>query len=235
MTSVMISAIEHLVNLLKIASTYYYNGGELLLDNTSYDALLEEIRILDPNNPFLTTIGCPPLKPLCFLPAYMPLKRVSASPPQIIYENHDGLIALWCPTTKSLYLRANERQGKSIRAIVPHIRGLIYNSTDNWMIRGNLVISKKVIKRRLLARSALNTLLYMSDATKIDPDFLSNISFIPYQVISPSQPTPQKQFEWLAKQGFQVPWWIPNEESPSLYYLRRRIRSEYHIKGMTII
>ena len=235
MTSAMISAIEHLVNLLKTASNYYYNGGQLLLDNTSYDALLEEIRVLDPKNPFLTTIGCPPLKTLCFLPAYMPLKRVSASP-HIIYENHDGLTALWCPSTKSLYLRGNDRQGQSIRAIVPHIRGLIYNSTDNWMIRGNLVISKKVIKDRHLARSTLNTLLY---AREIDPDFLSNISFIPYQVIVPSQPTPRKQFEWLEKQGFQVPWWIPwwitNEESPSLYYLRRRVRSEYHMKGMTII
>jgi hypothetical protein len=227
---------ETLVKLLRQASDNYYNGAVLLLDNLSYDSLIKILKTLDPQHPFLKTIGSPPLKSLCLLPGLMPLKRISpySSYPPILYENYDGLTALWCPTTKSLYLRGDERRGQSIRSIVPHIQGLIHNQLNDWIIRGTLVLRKKFERSRHLARGMINQLINNID---IDPAILSNIWFIPYQVISPGRMTPQEQLEWLTQQGFRVPWWkqVTKGESISLSYLRRRIRNTFHITSLTIL
>ena len=224
--------IEPLVNFLKTASHRYYNGGVLLLDNVSYDGLVKELQIVDPDNPFLKTIGKPPLKSLCLLPA--PIPQPSPQNPPIIYENHDGLDALWCPTKNSLYLLADEWRGKNIRAVVPHIKGLIYDKFNNWVIRGTLVLPKRLVKGPHEARAKLNQLVYTME---IDPHTLSNIWFIPYQVISPKYMKPQQQLNWLSAKGFQVPWWkqLVEGESASLYYLKRSIHTAFHIKGVQTI
>lgn len=224
--------IESLVGFLKIASHRYYNGGVLLLDNASYDGLVTELRTLDPDNPFLKTIGKPPLKSLCLLPA--PIPKLCPQNPPIIYENYDGLGALWCPARNSLYLLADEQRGKNIRATIPHIKGLIYDKFNNWMIRGTLVLPKRVVKARHEARAKLNQLVYKME---IDPEILSNIWFIPSQVVSPKYMAPEEQLKWLAAQGFQVPWWKQSSEgeSVSLYYLRRRVHNTFHIKGLTLV
>ena len=224
--------IEPLVNFLKTASHRYYNGDVLLLDNVSYDGLIKELRIADPANPFLKTIGKPPLKSLCLLPA--PIPQPSPQNPPIIYEHHDGLPALWCPARNSLYLLADERRGKNIRAIVPHIKGLIYDKFNNWMIRGTLILPKRIVKDPYEARVKLNQLIYTME---IDPYILSNIWFIPHQVISPKYMRPQQQLKWLSAQGFQVPWWkqLVEGESASLYYHRRPLHNAFHIKGVQTI
>ncbi len=49
-----------LAQQLRAAAAAYYNGGELQMDDETYDALVERLREQDPTNPFLTEIGAPP-------------------------------------------------------------------------------------------------------------------------------------------------------------------------------
>ena len=49
--------ISQLVSELTTYSDSYYNTDVQLVSDEVYDAKLEELRILDPNNPFLTKVG----------------------------------------------------------------------------------------------------------------------------------------------------------------------------------
>lgn len=102
------------------------------------------------------------------------------------------------------------------------------------MIRGTLVLPTRVVKDPHEARAKLNQLIYTME---IDPHILSNIWFIPYQVISPKYMRPHQQLKWLSAQGFQVPWWkqLLEGESASPYYHRRPLHTAFHIKGVTSI
>lgn len=50
--------IQSLVDLLKAASDGYYNNTPLITD-AEYDALVDQLKALDPTNPFLAVIGAP--------------------------------------------------------------------------------------------------------------------------------------------------------------------------------
>lgn len=51
--------IEQIVKKLKSASEAYYNEGNSSLTDQEYDNLVEELKKLDPENPFLKTVGTP--------------------------------------------------------------------------------------------------------------------------------------------------------------------------------
>lgn len=50
--------IQSLVDLLKSASDSYYNNTPLMTD-AEYDALIDQLKVIDPNNDFLKVIGAP--------------------------------------------------------------------------------------------------------------------------------------------------------------------------------
>ena len=50
--------VQSLVDLLKSASDSYYNQTPLMTD-AEYDALVDQLKALDPNNPFFKTVGAP--------------------------------------------------------------------------------------------------------------------------------------------------------------------------------
>lgn len=53
--------IKKLTEQLKQASTAYYNTGEVLMTDQEYDQKLEQLKQLDQHNPFLKTVGAPPI------------------------------------------------------------------------------------------------------------------------------------------------------------------------------
>ena len=233
-----------IVALLTRASDAYYNGGPLLLDDESFDALVDELRGLDPTNPFLTLVGAPPLtQDAVKLPYPMPsldkikpgqgvLARFIAKHPHVVLsEKLDGLSALWCPVKRGLYLRGNGSIGQSVSHLAPHIQGLV-SSTESWAIRGELILPRCESKG---ARAIVNGLLHQ---TKPSKEQLARVRFVAYEVISPQGLTRQAQMEWLHIKGFITPWWkavvAVTEEHCREAFQERRTKSEYETDGIVV-
>ena len=120
-----------LVAQLRAAADAYYNGAKPLMDDDTYDALVDRLREMDPKNPFLVEIGAPPpAEGAVALPHPMPsldkikpgqdvLGRFLAGPgPFLLSEKLDGLSALWVPATRRLYLRGDGQVGQDISHLV---------------------------------------------------------------------------------------------------------------------
>lgn len=241
------SSINTLVDLLKKASDAYYNGKDPIMDDDSFDLLLDELRFKDPSNPFLKTVGADPNEGAVTLPSYMPsLEKIKPGEPTltrflrlskyyVLSEKLDGLSALWCTATKSLYLRGNGLIGQTISHLVNRIDSLV-PSNESWLIRGELVLPKNAVDLGSTpARTVINGLVHKSNP---DLKLLKQIKFIAYEVISPAPMKRSDQFVWLEANGFIVPWWIlkdsPHEDDLKTFFIDRRTSSLYDTDGIVI-
>ena len=238
--------MQSTVDLLKSASHAYYNGEEPIMDDDTFDVLLEELRAKDPKNPFLKTVGAPPQDGVVKLPASMPsLEKIKPgesaltrflglSRDYVISEKLDGLSALWCPSTKGLFLRGDGINGQTISHIAPSIASLV-PSTEPWIIRGEIVLRKDAAGLGTTpARTVINGLVHKSNP---DPALLTQIKFLAYEVISPPGMKRSAQFTWLEKAGFMVPWWMgvqPTEENLKELFMSRRASSAYDTDGIVV-
>lgn len=243
--------IAKLVQELRAASAAYYNGGDPLMDDDTYDAAVERLKELDPANPFLEEIGAPvaPTAGAERLPHPMPsldkikpgedrLRRyLAAAPPGglVLSEKLDGLSALWIPEREALYLRGDGLVGQNISSMVSKgIKGLKLLEGTGFAIRGELVLPRS--QGEALARSWVNGILHRKDAAQEE---LSKIRFVAYEVFSPTPMTRLAQFLWLKKAGFEVPWWklttAPLKEEDLATELKsRREESPYDTDGIVV-
>jgi NAD-dependent DNA ligase len=201
--------IAGIVATLREAADAYYNGAPLKMDDDTYDALLDRLKELDPENPYLDTVGATPVGVVATLPYPMPsldkikpeqdaLDRFLATGPFVISEKLDGLSALWIAGTRSLYLRGNGIEGQDISHLVDQgLQGL----GKEGHVRGELVVSRSLVGT--LSRSWVNGIIHRKDVT----EEVKKIRFVAYDLMRPSGFTRAKQFEWLAAKGYEVPWW----------------------------
>ena len=238
---------SELVTLLKKASHAYYNGLKPTMDDATFDAMVERLKILDPKNPFLTTVGSPPpAEGAVALPYKMPsldkikpgqdgLSRfLKKATDYVLSEKLDGLSALWTPENGALYLRGDGEIGQMISPLAKDIRGLsAVGCSKPCAVRGELIIPRTAAAAG--ARAIVNGLLHQK---KPDPEKLKQVRFIAYEVISPAGLTRQAQFEWLSKQGFEVPWWSTvsgmTEETCAQVFNERRTKSAYETDGIVV-
>ena len=235
-------SLQKIVELLERASRAYYNGGPLLMDDESFDALLAQLQELDPAHPFLTTVGAaPPAEGAVELPHFMPsLDKIKPGqgvltrfllrhPTTVISEKLDGLSALWCPSKRALYLRGDGRTGQTVSHLAGHIQGLV-GSVENWAIRGELILPKTTG-----ARATVNGLLHQKTPPKEE---LAKVRFIAYEVVSPAEMGRESQMKWLAARGFETPWWKATtaltEEACCEAFRERRESSPYETDGIVV-
>ena len=241
------ASINSIVDLLKKASDAYYNGKNPVMDDDSFDALVDELRAKDPSNPFLKSVGAEPNEGAVMLPSYMPsLEKIKpgeatlarflrVSKYYVLSEKLDGLSALWCPATKSLYLRGNGLIGQTVSHIANHIASLVHSNAP-WIIRGELVLPKNAVGLGSTpARTVINGLVHKSNP---DLELLKQVEFIAYEVINPTLMKRSDQFTWLTANGFLVPWWIlkesPREDDLKTFFTERRSSSLYDTDGIVV-
>lgn len=232
-----------LVQQLRAASAAYYNGGKPILDDDAYDALLEQLRATDPENPYLEEIGAPPQEGAVRLPHPMPsLDKIKPGQDQlarflanqrgfIVTEKLDGLSALWVGPSKKLYLRGDGLVGQEISHLVPHgIQGL---QTTAATIRGELILPRAAGEK--LARSWVNGLVHRKDPAAAD---IAKVHFVAYEVLAPAGLTRGEQLAFLKKGGFEVPWTLVakqlTEEALAEALKKRRVDSPYDTDGLVV-
>jgi DNA ligase (NAD+) len=110
------ASTQEIVSLLREAAAAYYNGGEPKMDDDVYDGLVERLKQMDPEHPFLDEVGAPPPQGAVALPYPMPsldkikpgedaLRRFLQATGFVMSEKLDGLSALW--EKNRLYLRGD--------------------------------------------------------------------------------------------------------------------------------
>ena len=240
--------VANIVAQLNAASHAYYETGEPIIDDDTYDALLEELRSLDAGNPYLVAVGAPVSEGAVRLPIPMPsLRKVkpdsgldtwvrSYPGPWVASDKLDGISALWIPDKGALYLRGNGLVGQDVSHLVGlGIQGLVKpKKAGGVMVRGELIVPKGSVQGTL-ARSWVNGQLHQKNPSKAD---ISRIQFLAYTLYNPSSPstTRRAQLTWLKDAGFLVVPYsiIENGAQFSPLLMDRRERGAYDIDGLVI-
>ena len=234
------TTLQQIVTLLREASHAYYNGGESKMDDESYDALVERLKQLDPEHPYLEEVGAPPPKGAVKLPYPMPsldkikpgedsLKRFLTNPGGfVLSEKLDGLSALW--HKGKLYLRGDGLIGQDISHLVSlRIHGLVKTFAA---VRGELVVLRSDIQT--LARSWVNGQIHQDTPVQTN---IEKIRFVAYEIMN-SNAVRSKQFEILKESGFEVPWYKAissiSETTLAEILQERRQSSLYDTDGIVV-
>lgn len=240
------SSIAAIVKLLQEASDAYYNGGQLKMDDDTYDSLLEQLREKDPKNPYLSSIGAPPTGTTVVLPFPMPsLDKIKPGQDALtrflsqrcdagflLSEKLDGLSALWVADKGALYLRGDGKEGQDISHLVPlGIKGLV--KVPGTVVRGELVVGRVTVST--LARSWVNGVVHRK---KPDPADVAKIRFVAYDLMSPPQPNRAAAMAWLRSNRFETAWTEslahPTQEALIQALKERRTNSAYDTDGIVV-
>jgi len=234
------TSLQQIVTLLREASYAYYNGGESKMDDESYDALVERLKQLDPEHPYLEEVGAPPPQGAVKLPYPMPsldkikpgedsLKRfLTNAGGFVLSEKLDGLSALW--HKGKLYLRGDGLIGQDISQLVSlGIHGLVKTFAA---VRGELVVLRSEVQT--LARSWVNGQIHQDTPIQTN---IEKIRFVAYEIMN-SNAVRSKQFEILKESGFEIPWYKAvlsiSETTLSEILQERRQSSLYDTDGIVV-
>jgi NAD-dependent DNA ligase len=240
------SSIATIVKLLQEASDAYYNGGQLKMDDDTYDSLLDQLREKDPKHPYLSSIGAPPTGTTVVLPFPMPsLDKIKPGQDALtrflsqrcdagflLSEKLDGLSALWVADKSTLYLRGDGLNGQDISHLVPlGIKGLV--KVPGAVVRGELVVGRITVST--LARSWVNGVVHRK---KPDPADVAKIRFVAYDLMSPSQSNRAAAMAWLRSNRFETAWTEslaqPTQEALIQALKERRSNSAYDTDGIVV-
>ena len=213
--------VTSLVAKLRQASDAYYNGGAAsVMSDDAYDAALDQLRVLDPTNPYLDEVGAPPpSEGAVKLPHPMPsldkikpgqdtLRRFLAAAAGtagfVLSEKLDGLSALWLPGAKKLYLRGDGITGQDVSHLVPlGLGGLVQKGGPTVAVRGEILLPRSAGEP--LARAWVNGVIHRKEPCVTD---VTKLHFVAYELVSPKGMTRAEQMAWLGRAGYELPWWL---------------------------
>ncbi len=203
------STVKLLVKKLTDACVAYYETGNPIMSDETYDHLLDELREMDPNHEFFSRVGATPSRNVVTLPIAMPsLNKIKPASwesmklqgPYVCSAKLDGVSALWCVREKKLYLRGNGIQGQDVSHLVGKIQGLVNVSSDVY-IRGELIVPRKLISN---ARNWVNGIIHQKKPRGED---MAQIQFVAYNLYGGEKERRRSdQFTQLQAWGFLVPW-----------------------------
>jgi NAD-dependent DNA ligase len=249
---------KELIDLLIKSDNQYYNIGEPLFDDNTYDELKEHLRVLDKKNAYFKRIGAD-VDNKVKLPYFLGsqdkikddvkvldkwIKKYNNPKSYIISEKLDGISCLIeiNNNTINIYTRGNGIYGQNITHIKDYIKGIPNYKDKNFNItvRGELIISKKnwdKIKDKG-GSNARNVVAGAINSKIIQKDILKLIDFIVYDVIEPRN-TLLHSLQYALSLKFKVVNYIHENielNIKSLYELFKswKEKSKYDIDGLVV-
>ena len=247
---------EELSSLIKYANDAYYCKSNPVMTDNQYDILREYTLELYPNNEFAKEghAGCE-----------MEIQRNKVTLPYEMWSmdkikpdtealqkwvsKFSGLYVISCKldgvsglyvtegNTPKLYTRGNGIVGQDISHLIPYLR---LPKTKNIAIRGELIVSKNIFKDKFASQFAnpRNFVAGVINQKKINPDVISSLSFVAYEVIKPEL-IPSEQMKELESMDVEVVKYIVNNSisnaSLSETLIKLRNEYEYEIDGIICI
>jgi NAD-dependent DNA ligase len=253
---------SHPLNILIEIASYAnekYRNSESVMPDKLYDALEDEIRKQDPNNPFLKQIGFEVTKNKVKLPVFMgsmdKLKKTEGDKlmkwkkkfnkyDYVISDKLDGISGLYTNDGKDnikMYTRGDGTVGSDITYLINTIPALKKLKIKTKIVmRGEIIISrKKWLKYESQFSNARNMVSGLVNAKKVDTNIMKDIDFVVYEILEPRL-RPSEQFELMEKLGIKSVYYEILDKKDLDFemlddiILERRKESEYEIDGIII-
>jgi len=248
--------LKIIIKFLKLASKHYYTGNSII-DDTSYDFILDYIKSIDPNNKFLLKIGYKIVKNKVKLPFFMgSLNKIKNTDEKIlnrwiknnfdemyIYSDKlDGISGLLYKNNDEikLFTRGDGNYGLDVTQIIDNISSFSnLNLPNKIAIRGELVMSRanfqKYHKDYSNARNLVAGIINSSNPNKT---ILNDINFVAYELIYPWINNQLEQFKILKNINIEIVYneIIKNLEINNLENILdiRRKKSLFEIDGIVV-
>jgi NAD-dependent DNA ligase len=253
---------SHPLNILIEIASYAnekYRNSESVIPDKLYDALEDEIRKQDPNNPFLKQIGFEVTKNKVKLPVFMgsmdKLKKTEGDKlmkwkkkfnkyDYVISDKLDGISGLYTNDGKdniNMYTRGDGTVGSDITYLINTIPALKKLKIKTKIVmRGEIIISrKKWLKYESQFSNARNMVSGLVNAKKVDTNIMKDIDFVVYEILEPRL-RPSEQFKLMEKLGIKNVYYEILDKKDLDFemlddiLLERRKESEYEIDGIII-
>lgn len=248
---------KELIDLLIKSDDLYYNSGEPLFDDNTYDEIKDYLRELDKKNPYFKRIGAD-VDNKVKLPYFLGsqdkikddekvldkwIKKYNKPSSYVISEKLDGISCLVVINNNNIniYTRGNGLYGQNITHIKEYIKGIpTYKDKNiNIAVRGELIINKKnwdKIKDK--GANARNVVAGAINSKIMQKDILKLIDFIVYDVIEPRD-TLLNSLKYASSLKFKVVNYIYESNQLNIKYLYDlfkswKDKSKYDIDGLVI-
>jgi len=245
---------KDLIELLIKADNQYYNTGEPIYDDDTYDEIKDYLRKLDKKNPYFKRIGAEvdsKVKLPYFLGSQDKIKddektlnkwisKFNKPLSYVIGEKLDGISCLLVVNKNkiNIYTRGNGIYGQNINHIKDYINGIPDLKDINIAVRGELIISKENWDKIKGGTNARNVVAGAINSKILQKDILKLIDFVVYDVLEPRN-TILNSLKYASSLNFKVIKYI-NENSDltigNLYKLFKswKDNSMYDIDGLVI-
>jgi DNA ligase (NAD+) len=212
--------LKDLIDLAKKADSSYYNEKyqQPIMTDDEYDMIIDRIKILSPNNKYLTKTKVSMQEIDIKYKKKLPYKMGSMDKlrpenidilnkfikkydgPWIVSDKLDGISALYVikSNEKKLYTRGDGITGTDISNLLELININLDIKID-CAIRGELIISKENFKKYKEMANARNMVAGIVNSKKINKNNAKDIDFIAYELIDPWEPSYINQFKQLKK------------------------------------
>jgi DNA ligase (NAD+) len=246
------ATIKDLEKFIIKASDAYYNQNESIITDEEFDALVEKLRILDPDSELLKTIGAAggKTKLPCWLGSMDKIKTDDGSIGKwekrygsnvVVSDKLDGISCLLVSENKriKLYTRGDGSHGRDITHLSKLINleyGEIPN--DKLLIRGELIIPVKKFTKYSAENSNPRSMASGVVVSKtVNKKYAKIVDFVAYEIIEPVM-KPSDQMLLLEKWGFKTVFnQVLTVISYSILdniYNGRRTESPYDIDGIIV-
>lgn len=250
-------SISELVKILKTLSSVYYNTGESLVDDQTFDILKDTLEERDPKNPFLNEVGAPVERlkvqlpyPMSSLSKIKPEKDTLTAwlkkykGPYVVSDKLDGTSAQYYKESANnfkLYSRGDGIEGQDITHLIPFV---IQKSVKTeaipvgTSIRGEIIISKNDFKKISdIMKNARNASSGVVNSKTIDKNVAKLCQFVAYAVLHPNYKF-EEQMKLLKQYGFKVADYTVEKnltyEMLSNRLIDRRKNGEFEVDGLVV-
>lgn len=184
---------QELVSIIKESATLYYKNGTSPISDSEFDSYVEELKLINPNNPLLSTPGWgyepedtePHLyhKITGISPKYKGFNRTY--PWAVIspkFDGGSGIAYYACGKLIKVLTRGNGISGQNITRNLPCVPKSLKAPLTGY-VRGEIILSISNFKKHFdSSRSIRNTAVGIATSKYPDPQEIELLEFIPYKI-----------------------------------------------------
>jgi DNA ligase (NAD+) len=251
-------SIDELVSLLRKLSDAYYNTGNSLVDDDTFDIIKDILHKRDPQNNFLLEVGAPikgeknkvdlpyPMGSLSKIKESDDLEKWTEKHggPYVVSDKMDGASAQIYKNNSGkmfMYSRGDGFKGQDISHLLSVInisKNISTKMPNGTSVRGELIISKEDFEKLKDKENARNTVAGLVNSKTVDKTIAKMTKFIAYSILNPRYKQ-SEQMEKMIKWGFDVVNYITVDELSkdrlSKYLKIRKSDNIYDIDGIVCV
>lgn len=234
------------------ADKQYHDGDEPDLSDDAYDAVKDEIKERDPDNPVLKTVGHTPSSAWPKVNHTIPMgslekvktdeefdtwAKTTGVDSYCVSEKLDGIsISLKYEggTLVQAVTRGDGEVGEDITPNVLKMKGLPVSLDVDAEVRGEIILRKSDFAKHFQDKKNTRNAA-AGTAKRFDGTRCEHLTVICYQVPTVDCEEEHEQFRWLDEHGFETPWWTVTTEPKHLVQNHDRDALDYDIDGMVVV